>query len=233
MQRVILSCAAIRLDLKVLPVPKSLRKAAAAIALSIKPLLSRGLIGEIQAGPDDVVWREDPVSGRIALIITPAGMEAIGVSSDGEGDAGSGEMQPAASSTNPSPFAPTAGPSSCGSRLPRDGSKLALLIATLSRSSGATIPEIIEATGWQAHSIRGAISGALKKKLGLTIVSEPVEGRGRVYRISASEPALVGAAADTSQVDAPITAALDAGTAADDASTDPLQPTETTAAGAL
>lgn len=41
----------------------------------------------------------------------------------------------------------------------------------------------MEATGWRAHSVRGAMSGALKKKLGLTIVSEVVEGRGRVYRI--------------------------------------------------
>ena len=41
----------------------------------------------------------------------------------------------------------------------------------------------MEVTGWQAHSIRGAISGALKKKLGLTITSEADEIRGRIYRI--------------------------------------------------
>jgi hypothetical protein len=41
----------------------------------------------------------------------------------------------------------------------------------------------MEATGWQAHSVRGAISGALKKKLKLKVASEVVEGRGRVYRI--------------------------------------------------
>ena len=43
--------------------------------------------------------------------------------------------------------------------------------------------EIVEAIGWQPHSVSGAISGALKKKLGLTVESEVVEGRGRVYRI--------------------------------------------------
>ncbi len=48
---------------------------------------------------------------------------------------------------------------------------------------GATIEEIVEATGWQAHSVRGAISGALKKKLGLAVTSEKVQARGRVYRI--------------------------------------------------
>jgi hypothetical protein len=40
------------------------------------------------------------------------------------------------------------------------------------------------ATGWQAHSVRGAISGALKKKLGLEVTSEKIDGRGRVYRIA-------------------------------------------------
>jgi hypothetical protein len=60
---------------------------------------------------------------------------------------------------------------------------MATLVKLFSRKSGASIEEAIKATGWQAHSIRGAISGALKKKHGLTIASEASEGRGRVYRI--------------------------------------------------
>ena len=48
---------------------------------------------------------------------------------------------------------------------------------------GATIAEIASATGWQAHTVRGAIAGALKKKLGLEVTSEKTEGRGRVYRV--------------------------------------------------
>ena len=44
--------------------------------------------------------------------------------------------------------------------------------------------EAVAATGWQAHSVRGAISGTLKKKLGLAVTSEPIEKRGRVYRIA-------------------------------------------------
>ena len=51
------------------------------------------------------------------------------------------------------------------------------------RKNGAAIDEAVEAMGWQPHSVRGAISGALKKKLGLTVISATVEGRGRVYRI--------------------------------------------------
>lgn len=68
-------------------------------------------------------------------------------------------------------------------RKPREGTKQALLIEMLRRPEGATIDEIVTATGWQSHTIRGAMAGALKKKLGLTITSEKDETRGRVYRI--------------------------------------------------
>ena len=51
---------------------------------------------------------------------------------------------------------------------------------------GATIEEIMTATDWQSHTIRGAMAGALKKKLGLEVISEKVEGRGRVYKLSAA-----------------------------------------------
>ena len=53
-----------------------------------------------------------------------------------------------------------------------------------SAEGGATIDEIVAALDWQAHTARGAMSGALKKKLGLTITSEKIEGRGRAYRIT-------------------------------------------------
>jgi len=67
--------------------------------------------------------------------------------------------------------------------MPKHSSKLGLLIAALRTRNGATVAELIETTGWQAHSIRGAISGALKKKLGLEVSSTSTEGRGRVYKI--------------------------------------------------
>ncbi len=66
---------------------------------------------------------------------------------------------------------------------PRAGTKQATLIDLLKRKTGATIDDLVKATGWQSHSVRGAISGTLKKKLGLTVTSEPIEKRGRVYRI--------------------------------------------------
>ncbi len=66
------------------------------------------------------------------------------------------------------------------------GTKQAILIEMLRRPDGATIQQMSAKTGWQAHSVRGAISGALKKKLGLAVTSERVGDRGRVYRIAGS-----------------------------------------------
>jgi len=67
---------------------------------------------------------------------------------------------------------------------PRAASKQAKLIEMLKRPEGATIDEIVKALDWQAHTVRGAMSGALKKKLGLKVESEKVDGRGRVYRVA-------------------------------------------------
>jgi hypothetical protein len=66
---------------------------------------------------------------------------------------------------------------------PRAGSKQARVIGLLQRPEGATIDEIASAMGWQRHTVRGLISGALKKKLGLHVLSEGTD-RGRLYRIS-------------------------------------------------
>lgn len=68
-------------------------------------------------------------------------------------------------------------------RTPREGTKQTTLIAMLRGPDGATIEEIMAATGWQSHTVRGAMAGALKKKLGLEVSSEKIEGRGRVYRL--------------------------------------------------
>ena len=59
-----------------------------------------------------------------------------------------------------------------------------MLISALKTKKGATLAELTKTTGWQPHSVRGAISGALKKKFGLVVDSSVVDGRGRVYRIT-------------------------------------------------
>jgi hypothetical protein len=66
---------------------------------------------------------------------------------------------------------------------------MGLLISLLSTPKGATIHELAEALGWQVHSVRGALAGALKKSRGLTILSEKADGEYRTYRIAPPEPA--------------------------------------------
>jgi hypothetical protein len=65
----------------------------------------------------------------------------------------------------------------------RAGTKQGMLIEMLRRPEGASIAEIVEATGWLGHSARGAISGVLKKKLALPVTAEKIEGRGTVYKL--------------------------------------------------
>lgn len=67
-------------------------------------------------------------------------------------------------------------------RKEKSGTKSDALVALLSRSRGATLEEMMKATGWQAHSVRGFLAGTLKKKLGQPVTSE-VTDKGRVYRI--------------------------------------------------
>ena len=67
-------------------------------------------------------------------------------------------------------------------------SKQAAVIAMLRRPEGASVDEVASAMGWQRHTVRGLFSGALKKKLGLTLASSQEE-RGRVYRIATAEQA--------------------------------------------
>ena len=66
----------------------------------------------------------------------------------------------------------------------RDGTKQAKLIAMLRRPEGATIDQIVKAFAWQPQTVRGAIAGALKKKLGLAVSSEKTEDGPRVYRVA-------------------------------------------------
>ena len=67
----------------------------------------------------------------------------------------------------------------------RENSKQASVIQMLQRPEGATVQQICETTGWQAHTVRGTFAGAFKKKLGLTIVSDKAQGSERVYRLAA------------------------------------------------
>ena len=66
----------------------------------------------------------------------------------------------------------------------REGSKKAQVLELLRRPEGATLAGIMKATGWQAHTVRGFISGTLTKKLGLKVESFRSEDKERTYRVS-------------------------------------------------
>lgn len=65
--------------------------------------------------------------------------------------------------------------------------KIAILVALLQHSDGANIDVLMAATGWQAHSVRGAISGSIKTALGFAVISVKIDGI-RTYRIAADLP---------------------------------------------
>jgi hypothetical protein len=184
-QLVLLSAAAQRDGGALLPLPKQLKIEPGALTRVLRGLLKKGLVAEQPAPPDAPAWREAD-DQRLMLVIAPAGLEAIGVEPEGSEAA----IGPSGKRKSPAPRSKRK-KTGTGGRKPepatgpvRPGTKLALLIEMLGRDKGATIPEIVKATGWQQHSVRGAISGTLKKKLGLTVTSENLEGRGRVYRIA-------------------------------------------------
>ncbi len=185
-QLVILSTAARRQDGAVLPLPRSLKVNKTTAATVLKSLLKKGLVAERPAAADEAHWRETGDGGRTALAIADAGLQAIGVEVDRKTSKQSPSTKP-----RPKQRSRRAEPKPSGSKpkgrtspaAVRSGTKQALMIDLLKRKKGATIEDIVEATGWQAHSVRGAISGTLKKKLGLMVTSEKPDDGPRRYRI--------------------------------------------------
>jgi hypothetical protein len=209
-QTIILSAASQRDDGAVLPLPETLRIKGGALDKVLGSLKTKGLIDH-QGTPRG----DDPPPLRI----TRAGLEAIGVEPEGKNEAPAPEADPGTTSADagvqavegPAPAAEADSAATPAKRkakakaakpgkaapvakpAPRSGTKQALMIDMLRRPEGATVEQIAAATGWQHHTIRGAISGALKKKLGLTIEATRTrevgpnkpgaKGSSTVYRI--------------------------------------------------
>ena len=186
-QRVILSTASQRTDRLALPLPRSI-KGGAALKV-INPLIQKGLLEEVAANRKlgDPVWRETGDGHGVTLIITNAGLDAMGVEPGTTRSAAQaathGEDTEATAAIPATAHGPATPATPAQGRKTREGTKQALIIAMLGRPEGASIAEIAEASGWLSHTIRGMIAGSLKKKLGLAIATDKVEGRGRVYKI--------------------------------------------------
>lgn len=187
--RVILSHAAQHLEGRVLPLPDGVGNKGGAGTRALKSLLRRQLVQEEIAGPEDQEWARAENGDRLTLTITPAGLVAIGVSETiAQADDGSAE-EPVTNATAPksgSQVSESVDTSNVGSTdiAFRAGTKGAAIVELLRREAGATLPDLMAASGWQGHSVRGFLSGTLKKKLGLTIASDKADGIRR-YRIAA------------------------------------------------
>jgi hypothetical protein len=181
-------------DRSVLPLPKKSKLDSDTVAAIIKSLTNKKLIVERAATRGAVKWRDGEDGSPIMLAITDAGLRAIKIEPAGEAKTAPAtnrkrpqrgpEKRAKSPPSKPRRARQAGGDGEASAGVSRPGTKQAKLISLLRRPAGASIGEIIEATGWQAHSVRGVMSGALKKKLGLAIESETRANRGRVYRIT-------------------------------------------------
>ena len=169
-QTIVLSAGAQRPDNIALPLPKGLAGAAAKMAVT--KMIERGWLQEVDANlrRGEPLWRETGDGHGTTLMVTEAGLVAIGIEQT---------VVPTMSAI----CEHIKVESEAKPPIQRSGTKQALLIAMLKAPDGASMEEIIAATQWQTHTARGAMSGALKKKRGLVVTSAKEEGRGRVYRI--------------------------------------------------
>lgn len=194
----ILSKAALRPDRLLLPFPRSVKATPAVIEKTIFELKTKGLIEESPAKPKDEIWRKDENERPLTLAITQTGVEAV----DGgflvesilpikkpskkpsrqTGQEGSGGKPTKQSKTKAA-----AVPASKADVPPktRNNTKAGQILTLLKRGSGATLAEMMKATGWQVHSVRGFLSGTVKKRLGLKLIADQTEGKDRRYKIPA------------------------------------------------
>jgi len=145
--------------------PEGVLKAPADAAPTIKALIKRSFVISmpVAEGPSNLLITE---AGRKEIAAPPAPKPARRV--------------------KPAETPPTTEPEPKPASAPKG--KIATLIGLLRREEGASVEAMTEATGWQSHSVRGAMSGSVKKGLGLTITSEKTDA-GRIYRIVGGEGA--------------------------------------------
>src|SRR5215203_5668762 len=174
-QLVILSSASQRED-GFAVLPEGLR--AASVKAAVIRLSELGFLKQVRVKRDQPHWLTDEEGRRIGLKITTAGSAAIGV-----GDDGKGEEEPAPEPKRRAKKAAEPGEAqretaSCG------GSKRAQIIALMQGVTGATLNDMVEATGWLPHTTRAALTGLRHK--GYAIARGKNAKAETVYRIDAA-----------------------------------------------
>lgn len=142
LQSIMLTAAAQRETGSVFPLPESIANAGDRVKKTVPTLLKRGLVEEGTAADAGSTWRTDG-DDRFGLFITAAGRTAIGVDTEGPAPA---ELK------TPSP-----------SEKPVRSTKSAAIVSLLQRAEGATLADLIAATGWLPHTTRAALTGLRKK----------------------------------------------------------------------
>ena len=201
-QLLILSAASQRTD-HAATLPANLKGSAAKKV--IDRLLKQKLLQELRAKDDMPIWRRGNDSRSYTLRITKAGLKAIEVEDvadapDNRATAGRDEVAtantPAETKSSERPgrarrssakkaAAPTAKATKASSGRPSPDTKQDRVVALLQQPGGAALDVLVNATGWQKHSVRGFLAGTVRKKLKLPLLSEKIDGI-RTYRIGAS-----------------------------------------------
>ncbi len=182
-QLVILSAAARRQDRAVLPLPKSLKIKGGAVTKTLEGLRKKGLLEEKPAARNATAWREGEDGRHLMLVITDAGLQAIGVDADEKTSKqprltktrvkkrrGGTVQKPTAATPKGKKPQTTA----------RQGTKQALLIDLLKRKKGATIEAIVEALGWLPHTVRAALTRLRQQGYRIERVREDGVSRYRI-----------------------------------------------------
>ena len=192
-QLVLLSAASQRDDHCLVPPAAKRGQAQRAVA----QLLEAGLVKEIRAKAGGPIWRRDGETGQTyALKLTAAGAKSIAVDETGPSE-GEAERRPDHPIISVDPKAkPGSDPAAAIDRpdsgvaptpiSPRGGTKIAQVIELLQRGVGATLAELIAATGWLPHTTRAALTGLRKRGYAVGI-DRADKARGSVYRIEPTE----------------------------------------------
>jgi len=201
-QLLILSAASQRNDHAAI-LPANLKGSAAKKV--IDRLLKQKLLQELRAKDDMPIWRRGNDSRSYTLRITKAGLKAIEVEdvADAPDNRATGSRDEVATANTPAETksserpgrakrssskkaaAPTAKATKASSGRPSPDTKQDRVVALLQQPGGAALDVLVDATGWQKHSVRGFLAGTVRKKLKLALISEKIDGI-RTYRIGAS-----------------------------------------------